>query len=300
MRSQRNSRNPNRRPLNRDASPFNVQNLPYSRRSDYQPRITNFNSVALPMNVQNLPYGRGRNRDHLPYVESIYDYTPPLITPATAGEDGIVMDGIPAPRSSRGGSELSTRLPPIPRGASHSNRGGGRPVSTRPLAGGAGIETTNTRNNEPCFFFTTRGTCPNGSNCEYAHSRGPPRELQRPPCSSGEIKHEIFSWSSNLEGSASSSYGKNDSPIIQAKSTSAAEEAFTFPSAMAFSTAPVQVKHLSGSAIPSSSAPKVNQRRSDWSPLDDGIEINLASTKNPPNEDVDAYIREVLSDWKIQ
>ncbi|GFP98666.1 zinc finger protein zfs1 [Phtheirospermum japonicum] len=284
------------------------------QRDSITPKLKSLDGVVSPINVLNLPYGRRRTGSLFdPYASDSSDSPSPLmkylrsadskpnsppafVTPVKVEEDVIVMDGIPLPKSSKGGSEVRTRLPLMSSSSFNSNYGGGRSNSTlSPASGGGGVENIKPQRNTLCRFWKTCGTCQFGSECQFAHGK---EELQRPPRSSGKIKHEIFKSNINLEGSASPSYGKNYSPISQAKSLSAAEEAFSspsLPSAMAFSTAPVQVKHLSGSAIPSSTAPKAYSRRSDWSPLDDGIEINLPFAKNPSKGDVDAYIEKVLS-----
>ncbi|KAL3638109.1 hypothetical protein CASFOL_017979 [Castilleja foliolosa] len=229
---------------------------------------------------------------YLRSADSRSDSPTKFITPL-AEDDVIVMDGIPVPKSSKGGSEARTRSPLVSI-SFNSNYGGGRSNSTSSPSAATGIENIKPRKNTPCRFWKTCGTCQFGFECQFAHSK---EELQRPPRSSGKSKHEIFKSNSNLEGSSSPSYGKNYSTTIQTKSPSS-EEAFSSPTssaAMAFSKVPVQVKHLSGSAILSSTAPRTYQPRSDWSPLDDGIEINLPSAKNPSKEDVDAYIEKVLS-----
>ncbi|GER42697.1 zinc finger protein, partial [Striga asiatica] len=134
--------------------------------------------------------------------------------------------------------------------------------------------------------------------CEYfAHGK---EELRRPPRSSGKIKLEIFKSSNNLQGSTPPSYGKNCSAICQAKPAplSPAEEAFSSPSAlpaMALSPSPVQAKQHSESTFPSSKIRVTNPPLSDWSPVDDGIEVTLPFAENPSKEDVNAYIEKVLS-----
>ncbi|XP_011087836.1 mRNA decay activator protein ZFP36-like isoform X2 [Sesamum indicum] len=231
-----------------------------------------------------------------------------FITPVKVEEDVIVMDGIPVPKSNKGGGEGRMRLAT----SSNSVIGGlvsGRSHSTSsPSTGGggrgSGTEQSRYYKNRLCRFWENTGACQFGSGCQFAHGR----EELRLPRSSGRTKLETFKLNNNLEGSTPSSYGTKYPPISQVKTPPpplppAAAEPFSFPSpptGMDFPTSPSQVKQLSGSTSSSSATANTTPPppRSDWTPGDDGIDVSLplgsTEKKNPSKQDVDAHIEKVL------
>ncbi|CAA0822030.1 Unknown protein [Striga hermonthica] len=270
--------------------------------------------VIPPIDVLNLTHSRRRSPLFDPYASDSSgspsplmkylcaadpksDSPPAFITPVKVEEDVIVMDGIPVSKSSKGGGESRMRSALMSSSTYNSDLSGGRSNSTPSPSSGGGSESIKPHKNRICRFWETCGSCQFGSECQFAHGK---EELRRPPRSSGKIKLEIFKSSNNLEGSTPPSYGKNCSSICQAKPAplSPAEEAFSSPSvlpAMALSPSPVQAKQHSESALPSSKIPVTNPPQSDWSPVDDGVEVTLPFAENPSKEDVNAYIEKVLS-----
>ncbi|KAL6494559.1 hypothetical protein OROGR_031359 [Orobanche gracilis] len=291
-----------------------------NQRDSKSQKLKSLDGVSTPINALKLAYGRRRNSIFDPYASDSSDSPSPLMkylrstdtksdsspsfmTPVKVEEDVIVMDGIPVPKSNKGSGEVRMRST-LSSSSFNSNFVGVRSNSTSSSSSGGGtrggrIENIKHHKNRLCRFWETCGTCQFGSECQFAHGK---EELQRLSRSSGKIKLEIFKSNNNLEGSPSSSYGTKTP--IQSKSPSspaAAEESFPLPSLptdMAFSTSPVQVKQLSGNTIPSSKIP-TSPTRSEWTPVDDGIEVILpfgsTEVKNPSKEDVHAYIQNVLS-----
>ncbi|KAL6515284.1 hypothetical protein OROHE_018916 [Orobanche hederae] len=291
-----------------------------NQRDSKSPKLKSLDGVGTPINVLKLAYGRRRSSIFDPYASDSSDSPSPLMkylsstdpksdsspsfmTPVKVEEDVIVMDGIPAPKSNKGSGEVRMRSP-LSSSSFSSNFVGGRSNSTSSSSSGVGtrggeIENIKHHKNKLCRFWETCGTCQFGSECQFAHGK---EELHRLPRSSGKIKLEIFKSNNNIEGSPSSSSSYGTKTPIQAKSPSSPAAAFSLPSLptdMAFSTSPVQVKQLSGNTIPSSKIPNTSPTRSEWTPLDDGIEVTLpfgsTEVKSPSKEDVHAYIQNVLS-----
>ncbi|KAL0357104.1 UNVERIFIED_CONTAM: hypothetical protein Scaly_1396100 [Sesamum calycinum] len=291
MENQRESKAPKLKSLDGAVPPINVLNLAAGHRYGpmFDPYPSESSSSASPL-VKYLQAADPSSTSNSP---------PVFMTQVKVEEDVIVMDGIPVPKSNKGGGEGRMRLTTSTNSVVIGGLVSGRSHSTSsPSSGGSGSGQSRYYKNRLCRFWENTGACQFGSGCQFAHGR----EELRPPRSSGKIKLETSKLNSNLEGSTPSSYGTKYPPISQVKTPPPAEP-FSFPSpptGMDLLTSPVQVKQLSGSTSSSSATANTTPptSRSDWTPEDDGIEVSLplGSTegKKPTKQDVDAQIDKVL------
>ncbi|KAI3445701.1 hypothetical protein Pfo_002366 [Paulownia fortunei] len=196
-----------------------------SQRAYKAPKFKSLDGVVSPINVLNFAGGRRYSSLFDPYAsdssnspsplmkylcsaDPAADSTPAFITPVKVEEDVIVMDGIPVPKSNKGGGEVRMRLPLMSSSSVIGSFVGGRSNSTS-----SGTENIKYFRNRLCRFWETSGTCQFGSECQFAHGK----EELRPPRSSGKIKIETFKLNNSLEGSSPSSYGTKYPPISQVK-----------------------------------------------------------------------------------
>lgn len=161
-----------------------------NQRDSRAPRFKSLDGAVSPLNVLNFGGGRRYNSFLDPYASDSSDSPSPLmkylrsadskataasmpafITPVKVEEDVIVMDGIPVPKSNKGGGEVRIRSPLTPYNSIIGSSAGGRNSTSSPSAGsgvrGSGIENSKYHKNRLCRFWkTNNGICQFGSDCQ--------------------------------------------------------------------------------------------------------------------------------------
>ncbi|CAN4111122.1 unnamed protein product [Withania somnifera] len=220
--------------------------------------------------------GGGVSRSPLASIENI-DIQPLFRTPMEVEEDVVVMDGIlvepkPVPRA---------KLSPS------TSDSGGRLTS--------GSENSFHRS-ETCRWWEDFGTCRFGSKCRFVHGK----EDLRPTAFANRNQSEALFSRSYSSGSGSHGPRGRSAAHHQVHSTVSPKEA----AAMATpTTTPSTVKKAdkepsepSSSESGTTSTSTIAISGTDWSPLDDNIEVTLPSSGEncTSREDVDAHIQTVL------
>lgn len=214
------------------------------------------------------------SRSPLASIENI-EIPPVFRNPVKVEEDVVVMDGIlvEPKHGVRGKSSPST------------SDSGGRLTS--------GSENS-FHKSETCRWWEDFGTCRFGSKCRFVHGK----EDLRPTAFANRNQSEALY--SRSYSSGSSSYGPRGRSVHHQVHSAAPTPTEAAAAAMATPTTTSNVKK--GDKEPSSSESSTTSistiaiSGTDWSPLDDNIEVTLPSSgeKCASRDDVDAHIRTVL------
>ncbi|XP_073147952.1 uncharacterized protein [Henckelia pumila] len=284
MENQRDSRLLNLNSSGGGGSPINVPNFVPLRRirhslltPSFDPYVSNSSDSPSPM----MKYLRSA----APALASTVPSSPVFATPLKVEEDVLVMDGIPVPKSNIGGRA---------RGRATMTPLNLNSASLQP--GGVRAENSNSNKEYICRHWEDSVICRYGSKCQFAHGK----EELRPPRFSGKNKLEIFKTYNSSSGSGSSSRGRNSCSVnkIIAASATASLLLPIPPTPIVSSIYTLEINTKSGS-IDDSKYPNPALLSSNWSPLDDGIEVILPlgsseRQKNPWKEDLEAEIQKAL------
>ncbi|XP_073274136.1 uncharacterized protein [Primulina huaijiensis] len=283
MENQRNSKVPKLKSLDGVISPINVPNFVGGRRFHHSPLSPILDPYASDSSDSPSPLMKYLCA---PGLGATVPSSPVFVTPLKVEEDVLVMDGIPVPKSNKGGrARVRSTLTSLSLNSTSSSQ---------PF--GVGSENSCSNKADICRNWEDSGICRLSSKCQSAHGK----EDLRPPRFSGKNKLEIFKQYISSSGSSSSSHGKKSCSVQQiiASSTAAAALSLPTPPTMASSTSTLEIKPNYAS-IDDSKVPNPALSCSNWSPLDDGIEVVLPlglseRKKNPSKEDLEAQIQKIL------
>ncbi|KZV56935.1 hypothetical protein F511_26918 [Dorcoceras hygrometricum] len=285
MENQRNFKVPKLKSLDGVISPINVPNFVGGRRFQHSPLSPILDPYASDNSEPPSPLMKYLCSGS-PALGATVPSSPVFATPLKVEEDVLVMDGIPVPKSNKGG------------------RARGRPTlislslnsTSLSQVGGVGAETSSSNKADICRHWEDSGICRLDFKCQLAHGK---EELR--PRFSAKNKSEIFNPYISSSGSGSSSHGKSSCSVkqlISASTTAAALSLPTPPKPVVSSTSTLEIKRNSV-FIYDSKVPSPSLSCSNWSPLDDGIEITLPpglseGKKIFSKEDLEAQIQRVL------
>ncbi|XP_016438840.2 uncharacterized protein LOC107764752 [Nicotiana tabacum] len=214
-------------------------------------------------------------RSPLASIENI-EILPAFRTPVKVEEDVVVMDGIlvEPKHGARAKSSPST-----------SDSGGRWSSST------SGSENSS-HMSEVCRWWGDTGTCRFGSKCRFVHGK----EDLRPTAFATWNHSEAPSSRSYSSGScAYGPRGRSAHHQVNSAASSTESAAMATPTAVKKIVSTKDKEPPSSDSSPSSTTSTIGISGTDWSPLDDNIEVSLPSgEKCPSREDVDAHIQTVL------
>lgn len=243
-----------------------------------------------------------RGRSPLASIENVMESTPPRSQAMFKGsvnveEDVLVMDGIsvnPKPNASR------TRSSP-----SLSNSGGKSSIgSSSTVSGGGGRGGGRGKDNarlDMCQFWKESGSCRFGASCLFLHGSEELSQCLTPPTQSKK-KAEAQIGKAHTAGSGT--YGSKGKFVHGHKVKSSVQPARSqavLPVEMSLPTTPEIVCPEKFIKQPSFNGNSTTSTLvgSDWSPLDDGIDVTLPclnSTENTSSRDeVITYIQSILN-----
>ncbi|OIT00616.1 PREDICTED: mRNA decay activator protein ZFP36L2-like [Nicotiana attenuata] len=219
--------------------------------------------------------GGGVFRSPLALIENI-EIPPAFRTPVKVEEDVVVMDGILVE------PKHGARAKSLP---STSDSGGRLSSST------SGSDNSSHKS-EVCRWWGDSGKCRFGSKCRFVHGK----EDLRPTAFANRNQSEAPSSRSYSSGSCA--YGpRGRSAHHQAHSAASSTEsaAMATPTTVKKVVSTKDKEPPSSDSSPSSTTSTIAISGTDWSPLDDNIEVSLpCGEKCPSREDVDAHIQTVL------
>ncbi|KAL0422349.1 UNVERIFIED_CONTAM: Zinc finger CCCH domain-containing protein 14 [Sesamum latifolium] len=177
MENQRESKAPKLKSLDGAVPPINVLNFAGGHR--YSPAFDPYPSESLSSPSVLVKYVQAGDPSSTSNSPSLF------LTPVKVEEDVIVMDGIPVPKSNKGGGEGRMRLTTSTNsvigglviGRSHSTSSPSSGGSGRGSGSGSGSEQSRYYKNRLCRFWENTGACQFGSGCQFAHGREELRPL---------------------------------------------------------------------------------------------------------------------------
>ncbi|XP_009768245.1 uncharacterized protein [Nicotiana sylvestris] len=214
-------------------------------------------------------------RSPLASIENI-EIPPAFRTPVKVEEDVVVMDGIlvEPKHSSRAKSLPST---------SDSGR----------LSSSTSGSENSSHKSDVCRWWGDTSTCRFGSKCRFVHGK----EDLRPTAFANRNQSEALSSRSYSSGSCA--YGPRVRSVhhqVNSAASSTESAAMATPTTVKKVVSTKDKEPPSSDSSPSSTTSTIAISDTDWSPLDDNIEVSLNSSgeKCPSREDVDAHIQTVL------
>ncbi|XP_057465521.1 uncharacterized protein LOC130755182 [Actinidia eriantha] len=207
--------------------------------------------------------------------------SPPVFkTPVKVEEDVLVMDGILVESVAGGRMRLSAL----------SDSGG----SSSSSSGSKSFYKT-----EICRSWEDSSHCRYGSKCQFAHGKEEVRPSRFPTKNKSEAQTcKSYSSSGTCSYGSKCRFAHHQVTTSAISPTGPSVTATILATTQTISLSSIKAENSSESGSKSTSSGKVTVASTDWSPLDDGIEVSLPSSAStneiPSREAVNAYINSVL------